>query len=60
MYIMPEDFPYKVNHAIQDAKPYHAWIWNHVGQQGIDWDREVGVWLFARESDAVAFVTTWL
>lgn len=60
MYKFPEDFPYQVPHTILGAEPYHTWLKNYVGTQGIDWDRDFGVWLFERESDAVAFVTTWL
>lgn len=60
MYIMSNDFPYRVTHVIQGAEPYHTWLKHHVGEQGMDWDRELGVWLFAQESDAVTFVTTWL
>lgn len=65
--IAPRDWPLKVRHSpLGNFDPHVTWLNQNVGQKGVDWDLCVstystsGYWLFARESDAVAFVLTWL
>jgi len=59
--MIPEDWPYRVKHDPWGSFEHEfRWCEFNVGDRHKDWDKSFGYWLFARESDAVAFVATWL
>lgn len=64
MFVMPlcSEWPHHVKWGTKlgsDTSRLVTWLNQHVGQQGQYWDISIGYWLFARESDAMAFVINW-